>query len=158
MGCATPAAGPRSVLDRSRTINSSWARPNPRPLPYYDARIQDVKNLLPADSPAGIERKVSARLGVALGGYAERTFAEFERQKLTLLDGALLRVYNSGDGSLGALDLPARGKDGVFYLVRAEWHPPGDTSVQRLLVNAGIEVLERHEFTGISVHKVRLRP
>lgn len=132
--------------------------PNPRPLPYYDVRIQDVKSLLPAGSPEGIERKVSARLGAALGGYAERTFEEFERQKRALLDGALLRVYNSGDGSLGALDLPERGRDGVFYLVREEWHPPGDTSVQRLLDNPGIEVLESHEVTGIDVHKVRLRP
>lgn len=132
--------------------------PNPRPLPYYDARIQDVKNLLPADSPEGIERKVSARMGAALGAYAGRTFAEFERQKRALLDGAQLRVYNTGDGTLENLDLASRSKDDVFYLVREHFHPPGDTSVQRVLAEARVEVLEAHNFTGISAYKVRLRP
>jgi len=132
--------------------------PNPRPLPYYDVRIQDVKNLLPADSPEGIERRISARLGATLAGYAGRTFAEFERHKRALLEGALLRVYNTGDGTLAALDLATRGKDGVFYLVREHWHPPGDTTVQRLVADPGVEVLETQRYTGISVHKVRLRP
>jgi hypothetical protein len=130
--------------------------PNPRALPYYDERVQDVLNLLPADSPVGIEGRVSARFGTALAAHAARTFAEFERQKRAKLRGAELRVYHAGDGSLESLELPARDKDGVFYLVLERWHAPGDTSVQRLLADTRIEVIEHRALASISVYKVRL--
>jgi hypothetical protein len=135
------------------------SKPNPRSLAYYDARIQDVKNLLPAAEPEAIGQKVDKRLGSLVGGFAERTFRQFEAEKAALLAGASLRVYRAGNGTVESLDLPTKDKDGIFYLVRNHWHPaPTDRTVEDLAASPRVEVLEQRVFAGVTVWKVRMRP
>jgi hypothetical protein len=134
------------------------SKPNPRSLVYYDARIQDVKNLLPAAEPQAIGAKVGRRFGGFAGDLAERTFRQFEAEKAALLAGAALRVYRAGNGTVESLDLPTKDKDGVFYLVRNHWHPaPTDRTVEDLAASPRVEVLETCVFAGVTVWKVRLR-
>lgn len=133
--------------------------PNPRPLSYYDPRIQSVKNLeLPA-TPEKLGAAVEKRLGSWLGGFAERTFRAFADTNQALLAGAKLRVYRSRS-DLGQLDLATRGKDDICYLVQDLWHPHRsvDSSVWDLLANPRVQVLDHAEFSGIAVHKVRILP
>ncbi len=133
--------------------------PNPRPLSYYDVRIQDVKNLTDATSPARIGDAVRKRLGGMLGDYAERMFRDFAEHNQKLLAGAALRVYRSV-GDPAQLDLEHRMRDDVCYLVRDHWHPhvSRDGSVEALLAHPRVRVLEAKNFVGISVYKVRIAP
>lgn len=133
--------------------------PNPRPLSYYDARIQDVKNLLPPANPAEIGAKVGKRMGRWLGDYAERVFRDFSDHNAALLGAAQMRVYRTA-ADPAAMRLDERMRDDVCYLVRDHWHPHEsvDGTLEALLRHPRIEVLERHPFTGITVHKVRVRP
>jgi hypothetical protein len=131
--------------------------PNPRPLSYYDARIQDAKAMSPAGRPEEIGRRVGERLGAGVGAYAERTFVAFEAHKRALLEAAALRVFPAGDGTLASLRLDERGRDEVFYLVRNHWHPSDDPAIGPLLAGGEVEVLDARVFDGISVHKVRSR-
>ncbi|MBL8729430.1 MAG: glycosyltransferase family 39 protein [Planctomycetes bacterium] len=133
--------------------------PNPRSLAYYDPRIQDEKNLLPATDPAEIGAKVRRRLGTWLGDYAERVFRDFADGNAALLRNAALRVYRTASDPAD-LRLDERMRDDVCYLVRDHWHPHEsvDGTLEALLRNPRVEVLERHPFTGITVHKVRIRP
>ncbi|MCB9877023.1 MAG: glycosyltransferase family 39 protein [Planctomycetes bacterium] len=133
--------------------------PNPRALSYYDPRIQDQKNLRAPTTPEELGRKVSARLGAWLGGVAERTFADLLEQHEQLLRDARLLVRRSHP-TPQALELPADRPDDICYLVRDRWHPPltADRSVEALLSDPHVEVLETRRFTGIDVHKVRIRP
>ncbi len=133
------------------------SKPNPRPVCYYDKRIQDVKNLAPAAELGSIGGKVRKRFGVWFGDFAERTFAEFERQKAELLANAKLRVYRAGDGTLASLDPSARVADGVFYFLRNHWNPQNDTTVERLVASPQVEILETRAFVGVTVWKARLR-
>jgi uncharacterized membrane protein len=133
------------------------SKPNPRSLCYYDGRIQDVKNLEPAAELGAIGGKVRKRFGAWLGDFAERTFTEFERQKAELLANAKLFVYRAGEGTVASLDPRAKIGDGVFYLLRNHWHPPGDTTVESLVASPEIEILETRAFAGVSVWKARLR-
>lgn len=133
--------------------------PNPRPLSYYEPRIQDVKNLTDATSPERIGDAVKRRLGDWFGDRAEAAFRRFAAHNHRLLEGAALKVYRSA-GDPARLDLPARGRDGVCYLVRDEWHPhPSvDRSVEDLLAHPRVTVLETVRFPGMAVHKVRIAP
>ncbi len=133
------------------------SKPNPRSLCYYDKRIQDVRNLAPAAELGAIGGKVRKRFGAWFGDFAERTFAEFERQKAELLANAKLLVYRAGDGTPGSLDPRARAGEGVFYLMRNHWHPPGDTTVESLVASPQVEILETKAFAGVTVWKARLR-
>ena len=137
--------------------------PNARPLPYYDVRIQDEKNLLPPMTPDEIRAKVGKHLGSMVGDFAGRFFERFQAHNRALLEGAKLRLYKSRSepdalrrgGHLG------RGEsDGICYLLQNLWHPPrdADTTVEDLLENPKVEVLESHEFPGIRVYKVRIAP
>jgi hypothetical protein len=134
------------------------SKPNPRSLCYYDGRIQDVKNLEPAAELGAIGGQVRKRFGAWLGDFAERTFTEFERQKADLLAHAKLFVYRAGEGTVASLDPRARIGDGIFYLLRNHWHPPGDTTVESLVASPQIEILETRAFSGVTVWKARLRP
>jgi hypothetical protein len=133
--------------------------PNPRPLSYYDVRIQDVKNLTDATDPARIGDAVGRRLGAWFGSFAAQTFQRFADHNARLLQGASLRVYRSA-ADPAALDLPRRMRDDICYVVRDEWHPPTsiDRSVEDLLQHPRITVLETHRFSGITVYKVRIAP
>ncbi len=133
------------------------SKPNPRSLCYYDKRIQDVKNLAPAAELGAIGGKVRKRFGAWFGDFAERTFAEFERQKAELLANAELLVYRSGDGTLASLDPRAQIGDGAFYLLRNHWHPPADRTVEMLVASPDVEILETKAFAGVTVWKARLR-
>lgn len=133
------------------------SKPNPRSLCYYDGRIQDLKNLEPAAELGALGGKVRARFGASFGAWAERTFTEFERQKAELLAGAKLLVFRAGDGTVASLDPRAKIGDGVFYLMRNHWHPPDDTTVERLVASPEVEVLETRAFSGVTVWKARLR-
>ncbi|MEO6596416.1 MAG: glycosyltransferase family 39 protein [Planctomycetota bacterium] len=133
--------------------------PNPRPLSYYDARIQDVKNLSPAADPAKLGDTLRSRVSTWLGDYAERIFTTFAADNQRLLDSAALRIYRcSGDPT--KLSMPERGRDDVCYLVRDHWHPHRtvDGSVEDLLKHPHVMVLEAKHFTGMSVYKVRIAP
>ena len=133
--------------------------PNPRPLSYYDVRIQDEKNLaLPAD-PQQLGAAVQKRLGAWFGDLAESTFRTFAAHNAALLAGARLRSYpSSRDPEL--LNIKARSVDDVCYLVRDHWHPhvSVDGSIEALLEHPRVQVLESKHFQGISVHKVRILP
>ncbi len=133
--------------------------PNPRPLSYYDPRIQDEKNLTPPTDPAGIGEKVRRRLGSWLGGCAERVFRDFADHNAALLHGASMRVFRTA-ADPARLRLGERMRDDICYLVRDHWHPHEsvDGTLEALLRDPRVEVLERHPFTGITVHKVRIRP
>jgi hypothetical protein len=133
--------------------------PNPRPLSYYDHRIQDEKNLLPGTDPMQIGAKVRHRLGHSLGDYAERVFRDFCDGNAALLRAASMRVYRTASDP-AAMRLDERMRDDICYLVRDHWHPHEsvDGTLEALLRHPRIEVLERHPFTGITVHKVRIRP
>jgi len=132
------------------------ATPNARPLAYYDVRIQDVKNLRAPMAPEEIGRKVRNRLGDWFGDYAERTFRVVSAHNDRLLQGAALRVYQAA-ADPAQLDLPARMRDDVCYFVRDEWHIPADQDpTNRLLVHPRITVLEKKQFEGMTVHKVRI--
>jgi len=131
--------------------------PNPRPLSYYDSRIQDVRSLRPATDPTEIGHKVEDRLGTWFGEMASDTFTSFAAQQQRLLDGARLRVYPSA-GDPSQLEPEARASGDVCYVVRNEWHPhPSiDSSVEDLLSHPLVEVLETARFHGMTVYKVRI--
>ncbi|MCA8975035.1 MAG: glycosyltransferase family 39 protein [Planctomycetes bacterium] len=133
--------------------------PNPRPLPYYDARIQDVKTLQPGTGADEIGRKVERRLGSWLGKLASDTFRRFDEHNARLLADAKLRVYRSA-GDPAELDLEHRLRPGddTCYLVRNEWHPHHtvDDSIERLLQHPRVTKLETHRFPGMTVYKVRV--
>ena len=132
--------------------------PNPRSLSYYDVRIQDVKNLAPADDPAAIGERVRNQLGRWFGELAESTLREFAAHNERLLAGAALRVHrsNSDPAVLRRIASP----DGICYLLRDHWHPHEtvDHSIEDLLANPRVQLLETAEFVSLSVHKVRLLP
>jgi hypothetical protein len=134
--------------------------PNPRPLPYYDPRIQDWKTLQPATDPAAIEAKVAARLGASCGRLAGDTFRRFDAHNAALLREARLLVYASTSDPHG-LDLEHRLRPGddTFYLVRNRWHPhvEVDGSIEDLLADPRCEQLAARHFAGIDVYTVRLR-
>ncbi|MGB3968617.1 MAG: hypothetical protein WBO45_17920, partial [Planctomycetota bacterium] len=133
--------------------------PNPRPLSYYNFRIQDVKNLAVAVDPQQLGASVRKRLGAFCGDFAERTFRGFAAHNQALLAGAQLRVYRSASDP-ARLELGSRSKDDVCYLLQDEWHPHRsvDSSVWDLLANARVQVLATERFPGIFVHKVRIAP
>ncbi|MCK5943205.1 MAG: glycosyltransferase family 39 protein [Planctomycetes bacterium] len=130
--------------------------PNPRSLSYYDPRIQDAKNLEVALSPDEIAGKVERRLGATIGGIARELFTEFAEHNRALLAQAQLVIRRS---AASPAELPlAAGFDGVFYLVRNEWHPhvSVDDTIERLIADAAVEVLHAERCTGVTVYKVRL--
>lgn len=131
--------------------------PNARPLSYYDDRIQDVKNLAPPADPARIGAALGKRTFAWLGALAERTFTAFAEHNRELLAGAALRIYHSS-GDPAQLLMPERNRDDVCYLVRDEWHPHRsvDGSIEQLLENPRVTVLEARHFVGMSVYKVRI--
>lgn len=133
--------------------------PNPRPLSYYDPRIQDVKNLSLPRTPEQLGSSVRKHLGSAVGEFAEQAFRRFAAHNDELLAKAALRVYRSA-ADPAQLQLAERSVDGVCYLVRDHWHPHRtvDDTVERLLTNPRVEVLASGTFPGITVHKVRIRP
>lgn len=133
--------------------------PNPRSLSYYDERIQFEKNLTTPMSADEIRRKVGSRLGSWLGDVAGRQFEAFAAHNEALLQGAKLRIYPS-QATPAELTRPPAPPDDICYVVRNQWHPnvSVDDTVERLLEDAHVEVLERVPFTGVTVHKVRIRP
>lgn len=133
--------------------------PNPRPLSYYDPRVQDVKNLSLPRSPEQLGTSVAKHLGKAFGEFAEQAFRRFAAHNDELLAKAALRVYRSV-ADPAQLQLAERSRDDVCYLVRDHWHPHRtvDDTVERLLANPRVEVLATGTFPGITVHKVRIRP
>ena len=133
--------------------------PNPRPLCYYDPRIQDVKNLTLPRKPEELGASVRKHLGPWLGELAESTFRRFAAHNDGLLAGSKLRVYRSTPDP-AHLQLPERSIDDICYLVRDHWHPhvSVDGSVEALLAHPRVQVLDHADFAGISVHKVRILP
>ena len=133
--------------------------PNPRPLSYYDPRIQDVKNLSLPRTPEQLGSSVRKHLGGAIGDFAEQAFRRFAAHNDELLAKAALRVYRSAADPT-ELQMAQRSVDDVCYLVRDHWHPHRtvDDTVERLLTNPRVEVLATGTFPGITVHKVRIRP
>ncbi len=135
--------------------------PNPRPLSYYDDRIQDVKTLTPPTSPALIGDKVARVLGAALGQLAADTFERFAEHKEQLLEASQMRVYGIA-GDPAELELPARMRPGddICYVVRNHWHPRpgGNVSIEDLLKHQRVTVLEHRQFAGISVYELRIAP
>lgn len=133
--------------------------PNPRPLSYYDPRIQDVKNLALPRQPEELGASVGKHLGAFVGRLAEDTFRTFATHNDALLAGSKLRVYRSSRDP-AQLQLAQRSADDVCYLVRDHWHPhvSVDDSIEALLANPRVQVLDRADFAGISVHKVRMLP
>jgi len=133
--------------------------PNPRPLSYYDPRIQDMKNLSLPRSPEQLGTSVGQHLGKAFGEFAEQAFRRFAAHNAELSAKAALRVYRSV-ADPAQLQLAERSRDDVCYLVRDHWHPHRtvDDTVERLLTDPRVEVLATGSFPGITVHKVRVRP
>gem|GEM_PF-2558010 len=134
--------------------------PHCRSLPYYDARIQDARNLAPsADAArrgvAAFERVFGESLGGRLGSFAESIATDFEAGKAELARGTELFVRPLGDGRLESLDVERFGADGVFYLLDNRWHDSSDGRVERLARSPRLELLEQHDFGGIAVFSVR---
>ena len=101
-------------------------------------------------------RAYLARESVLRGALAGETFERFAAHNKRLLDGAKLRVYPSkSDPTQLALD---EGSDGVCYLVRNEWHPHRsvDSSIEDLLADSRVSVIEEQKFPGMSVYKVKI--
>lgn len=130
--------------------------PNPRSLSYYDARIQDAKNLEVRVQPADIEAKLTPLVGERAAAAARTLFEDFAAHNQALLDAAQLVVRRSAPDP-AALKLP-EGYEGPCYLVRNEWHPhvTVDDSIERLLEAPGVEVLNTSKWPGVTVSKVRI--
>ncbi len=142
------ASGPRPVFT---------SFPNARSLAYYDARIQTVSNLEASDekSRRSVE-SIEYRLGASIAGCAKAILTELDARKRRLLAGALFRIYTTGDGTQASLKLGERNTDGVIYLLQNHAHPSsGDGTVESLLASPGLEEIERRDFRGVTVHKVR---
>lgn len=138
------------------------AMPSLRSLAYYDARIQQEKNLAPTDTgEEEIRGKLVGRLGEGLGGWsAERllaVFDDFEREKGAKRAATRLWVHHAGDGTLEGLRLDERRTDGVLYLVKNRFHPPGDTTIDALLASPRLELLEQRSFKSLTVYELRER-
>jgi hypothetical protein len=133
--------------------------PNPRPLSYYDPRIQDVKNLAMPILPEQLGARVRRHFGGWLGTWAECTFRTFAARNATLLATAKLRVYRSTSDPAD-LDMPHRSKDDICYLLQDLWHPHRsvDSSVWDLREHPRVRVLGTFLFQGIAVHKVSILP
>jgi len=133
--------------------------PNPRPLSYYDERIQDVKNLRPPMTAEQIGERVGRKLGATIGGLAESTFADFAAHNAALLDNAKMLVYRSRPTPDQLPICPACERD-VCFVVRDQWHPhvSVDDSVEQLLAHDRVEVMEVRRFTGLSVYKICFTP
>ncbi|MBL8749518.1 MAG: glycosyltransferase family 39 protein [Planctomycetes bacterium] len=133
--------------------------PNPRSLSYYDDRIQHVQNLTSPETPEAVGEKVRKRLGRTIGDYAEGVFREFVAHDARLLANAKMLVHRSASDP-DRLRALAPMPDGICYLVRDHWHPnPAvDHTIEDLLVNPRVQVLESRHFVAVSVHKVRLLP
>jgi len=133
--------------------------PNPRSLSYYDARIQDVKNLTPNGDAAAIGASVRRKLGDWLGDRAESTFREFAARNERLLTDAALRVHRSASDPTALRPLVPQ-SDGICYLLRDHWHPhvSEDHTIEDLLKHPNVQVLESAEFVALSVWRVRLLP
>lgn len=132
--------------------------PNPRPLSYYDARIQDVRSLTPPIDPDRLARRVAARLGPVAGELAADQLRDFVAHHRRLLDGARLLVHPSRRDP-DELVLP-RGGDRRCFLLRDHWHPhvSVDDSIEVLLQHPRVRIRDEAHFDGISVHQVEILP
>jgi len=138
------------------------AMPSLRSLAYYDARIQQEKNLAPTNTGAAeIRGKLVGRLGEGLGGWLAgrlvAVFDDFEREKAEKRAATRLWVHDSGDGTLEGLRLDERRADGVLYLVKNRFHPPGDTTIDALVACPRLELLEQRSFRSLTVYELRER-
>ncbi len=129
--------------------------PNPRSLSYYDARIQDAKNLAVVVDPREVALRVERSLGSLPAEVAFRTFRDFAAHNARLLAQAQLVVRRCRP-TPEQLELPD-GFDGAFYVVRNHWHPDVrvDDSVERLVAHADVEVLHTEQVEGVTIYKVR---
>ncbi len=136
------------------------ATPNPRCLPYYDERIQSARDIEPTEDKAeDLVRSLEGRFGAWLGGMladvATSIVDDFERDKTRRREAARMLIYTTGDGSLEALRLDERRRDGVFYLVQNRWHPPGDTTIAALTANPRLRVVSTRSYRGLTLYEMR---
>lgn len=130
--------------------------PNPRSLSYYDARIQDAKNLAVRVQPADIYAKLAPLVGDGAASAARGLFEEFAAHNQQLLADAQLVVRRSAP-TADQLTLPPD-YDGPCYLVRNHWHPhvTADSSIESLLEDPAVEVLHTSRWNGVTITKVRI--
>lgn len=137
--------------------------PNQRSLSYYDDRIQTHANLLSSGGKlTGAKKAFEKRLGKSLGGkvgaYAEQVINTVEQTKAELMAGSEILLYPIRKGTLASLDAAALGASDTFYVLNNHWHPPGDLRAPRLAADPGVTVVDRLEFRGITIYKLRLSP
>ncbi|MCR9243649.1 MAG: glycosyltransferase family 39 protein [bacterium] len=147
------------AIDRDPTTRPVYcSMSNPRPLPYYDSRIQHQKTMSPKLSPAAIRDRITASFGSWLGTAAGDFADEFANHNSALLAAAKLRVHASASSPDRLPVAPPA--DGICYLVRNRWHPPAanDHTIADLLTHAKVTVLEHRAFQGIDVYKVKILP
>lgn len=131
--------------------------PNPRSLSYYDARIQDERNLQIDLSPEEIGCKVSQRLGSWLGHLAIASLKEFTQHNRRLLSDAQL-VVRRCQPDPDSLDWPSDRTDNLCFVIRNEWHPNirVDGSVEELLAHPRTSILHAERFEGVTIYELRI--
>jgi 4-amino-4-deoxy-L-arabinose transferase-like glycosyltransferase len=137
--------------------------PNQRSLSYYDARIQTHSNLMPtankvAAAQDSFDRKLGTWLGAKLGSAAIHVAERVEATKAALLEDAKLQLYPLGNGTLKGLDPELLRANPVFYVLDNHWHPPGVPKVMPVLQNDSVTLVDRREFQGLTVYKLRVQP
>ena len=130
--------------------------PNPRSLSYYDARIQDAKNLEVQVQPADISAKLAPLVGEGFAKTARALFEEFAANNRKLLADAAMVIRRCRPRP-DQLELP-QAYDGPCYVVRNHWHPhvTVDDSVEALLADPQVEVLHTASWNGVTISKVRI--
>jgi hypothetical protein len=134
--------------------------PNCRSLPYYDARIQDARNLEPSVDSAkrgieGFKDVLGEGLGGLLAGYATSVAEEFETQKAELHRNTRLFILPLGEAIPPSVESEEPGRDGILYLLDNLWHPTGAGRVQALVEGDRFEELDRRDLRGLTIFKVR---
>lgn len=129
--------------------------PNPRPLSYYEPRIQDERALTPPTTTTAIRGAAERALGSWAGDLAADFFERFAAGNAARLANAQLRIRRC-ERDPTALALPPG--DHVCYLVQYRWHPPvtEETAIAALLAHDRVEVLGHESFPGLDVYKVRI--
>ena len=130
--------------------------PNPRSLSYYDARIQDAKNLEVQVQPSDISAKLAPLVGEGFAETARALFEDFAANNRKLLADAAMVVQRCRPRP-DQLELPPS-YDGPCYVVRNHWHPhvTVDDSVEALLADPQVEVLHTASWNGVTISKVRI--
>ncbi len=108
-----------------------------------------------AGAKSSFERRLGPQLGGKLGDLAVTVANNVEATKTKLRQETALMIHPLGNGSPKALNLVKLDHDGTFYLLHNHFRPPNDPALLSVLDQPDFELVERREFRGLTLYKLR---